>query len=140
MKNALLDTSVLIADERGQWDLAGFLENHVGNGRVGISAISASEFQEGIFGAPPGQRREDRRNFYEFIVNNYPVISFDLPIASTHAQLRSELRRAGTIIGPHDLIIAATALHFGWEIATLNTSEFSRVPGLALSPVEAYQL
>ncbi|MEM0965450.1 MAG: PIN domain-containing protein [Verrucomicrobiota bacterium] len=138
MIGVLLDTSVLIADERKIWDLAAFLEKHVRKAQVGISAITASEFEEGVHRAPPGKRREQRREFYKFIVENYPVMPFDLETASTHAQLRPELRKTGILIGPHDLMIAATALHLGWEIATLNTSEFSRVPGLTLSPVEPY--
>ena len=139
MKNVLLDTSVLIADERKEWKLAKFLEDYVGSGQAGISAVTASEFQEGIYRAPPGKRRDRREELFSFIVDTFPVLSFDLETAKTHAQIRSELHLRGTPIAPHDLIIAATALHLDWEIATLNSNEFSLVQGLVLSPIDAFR-
>jgi predicted nucleic acid-binding protein len=36
------------------------------------------------------------------------------------------------MIGPHDLLVAATALAGGHALATLNRREFARVPGLVL--------
>jgi len=38
----------------------------------------------------------------------------------------------GANIGERDLLIAATALASGLDLATLNHGEFVRVPGLAL--------
>ena len=139
VKNVLIDTSVLIANERKQWNLAKFLEEYVGSGQAGLSAITASEFQEGIYRAPPGKRRDRREELFSFIIDTFPVLPFDLETAKTHAQVRSELQLRGTPIGPHDLIIAATALHLDWEIATLNTNEFSLVHGLVLSRLDAFR-
>jgi predicted nucleic acid-binding protein len=34
------------------------------------------------------------------------------------------------MIGPHDLIVAATALQRRWAVATFNAREFRHVPGL----------
>ncbi len=31
---------------------------------------------------------------------------------------------------PQDLLIGATALHLGYEVATLNLRDFRRIPGL----------
>ena len=36
----------------------------------------------------------------------------------------------GQLIGAHDLIIAATALHHGLTLLTDNVAEFHRVPAL----------
>jgi len=33
-------------------------------------------------------------------------------------------------LGPHDLIIAATAMHRGWAVATFNAAEFRHIPDL----------
>ena len=46
--------------------------------------------------------------------------------------IRSELERAGSVIGEADLWIAATALAGDGIIVTNNVREFSRVPGLAV--------
>jgi tRNA(fMet)-specific endonuclease VapC len=40
------------------------------------------------------------------------------------------IEAAGQPIGPHDLLIAATALRHGAALVTRNVAEFSRVPGL----------
>jgi predicted nucleic acid-binding protein len=42
------------------------------------------------------------------------------------------------MIGPHDMLIAATALESGHSVATLNRDEFRRVPGLSLTDVKAF--
>ena len=50
-------------------------------------------------------------------------------------QLGAHLADSGDLISLHDLWIAATALFYGFGVATLNTRDFSRVPGLrVLSP------
>jgi predicted nucleic acid-binding protein len=36
------------------------------------------------------------------------------------------------MIGAHDLIIAATAMSLGWDVLTLNGSEFRQVEGLSV--------
>jgi tRNA(fMet)-specific endonuclease VapC len=66
------------------------------------------------------------------------TVSFGLPEARRHAELWAQLTRAGTMIGPHDMLIAASALASGSNLATLNTAEFERVAGLRLVPVTRY--
>jgi tRNA(fMet)-specific endonuclease VapC len=44
--------------------------------------------------------------------------------------MRTHLERAGTLIGPNDLFIAAHALALGLTLVTDNLREFSRVPDL----------
>lgn len=53
------------------------------------------------------------------------------------AKIRRELERTGFMIGPHDLQIAAIALHHGLTLVTHNTREFSRIPGLKLDDWES---
>ena len=55
------------------------------------------------------------------------------PEADRHyGRIRSELEKAGTLIGGNDLLIAAQAIAFGYTIVTDNQKEFARVAGLAL--------
>jgi predicted nucleic acid-binding protein len=42
------------------------------------------------------------------------------------------------MIGAHDLQIAATAIHHGHAVVTLNQQEFGRVPGIQLVDVKPY--
>ena len=50
--------------------------------------------------------------------------------------IRRALERTGSIIGPHDLQIAAIALYHGLTLVTHNTREFSRLPELPLDDWE----
>ncbi len=136
----LLDSSVLIADERGTWDGRRFAREFVGERRTGISAITASEFLHGCWRAPVGKRQDRRLAFFESVEKGVEIIPFDFEIAKTHAKLWAELASKGISVGPHDLIIAATCLHFDWELATLNEAEFGRVPGLRLAEVRRFRL
>ena len=54
----------------------------------------------------------------------------DVALARIHARLWAQLSVAGRMIGPYDLIVAATALHRRWAVATFNATEFRHVRGL----------
>jgi tRNA(fMet)-specific endonuclease VapC len=60
----------------------------------------------------------------------FPSVSFDDQAAERYGRIRAHLASAGQLIGPNDLLIAATALANGLTLVTNNTKEFSRVPGL----------
>ncbi len=138
--NVLFDTSVLIAQERGLWDAVAFNEQLVGDHTAAISAITVSEFLEGVFRAPPGKRQEARRSFFDAIISTHPVLPFGVEEAHTHARLKADLSRKGVTVGPHDLLIASTCLHHDFDLVTLNTEEFSRIPGLRLAPSYQFAL
>lgn len=63
-----------------------------------------------------------------------PFVSlpFDDVAASHYAEIRDELERSGTVIGPHDLLIASIARAHGLIVATGNLDEFSRIPNLSV--------
>lgn len=68
-----------------------------------------------------------------------PFVSlpFDDSCVEKYGRIRSDLARAGTPIGPYDLMIAATAVSHNLILVTHNTREFSRVVGLRLEDWEA---
>ena len=57
--------------------------------------------------------------------------SFDDRASLIYAKIRDELERKGKVIGPNDLLIAATALANDLTLVTHNSTEFSEVPNLA---------
>jgi len=59
-----------------------------------------------------------------------PVLPLEPPVDEHSAEIRVALERAGTPIGPNDLLIAAQARALGLTLVTGNVREFSRVPGL----------
>jgi tRNA(fMet)-specific endonuclease VapC len=58
------------------------------------------------------------------------LLPFDSECAFHAARIRAELEAAGTPIGPHDTLIAATALRHQATLITRKVREFSRVQGL----------
>jgi len=58
------------------------------------------------------------------------MLPFDSECAAIAARLRADLQASGTPIGPHDTLIAATALRHQGTLVTRNVREFARVPGL----------
>ena len=66
------------------------------------------------------------------------MIPFGLPEARRHADVWAELARAGTVIGPHDLLVGATALAHGHAVATLNQRDFKRIAGLKVLAVDRF--
>lgn len=99
-----------------------------------LASITASALLFGVYRADSKSRRFQRETFVNGILEQIPVIPFDLGVARTHAQIWAALAAEGQIIGAHDLIIAATALAHGYSVLTYNLRDFQRVPGLNLSP------
>lgn len=131
----MLDSSVLIAAERSEFRLAEFLHD-LGSEPAAISAVTASELLHGYHRATEAGVRARRAAFVEGVLDLFPVLSFGLAEARRHAELWATLVETGQIIGPHDLMIAATALTHGMTLVTLNQHEFARVSGLRLASVQ----
>lgn len=58
------------------------------------------------------------------------VLDFDGHAAAHTGQIRAELARTSTPIGPYDQMIAGHARSRGLIVVTNNRREFDRVPGL----------
>jgi predicted nucleic acid-binding protein len=125
----ILDSSLLIAEERGKFDMPGFLRQFSSAQPV-IAAITASELLHGVERATDAVRKARRQRHVEQILATVFIQSFDLAQARFPARIWAELQARGQMIGPHDLLIAAAGLALGHEVATLNVQEFQRITGL----------
>jgi predicted nucleic acid-binding protein len=125
----LIDTSVLIALQRGQLDPARF-DTADDDDPVAIAAISASELLHGVHRLRGAIARTRAERFVEHILGVIPVVAFDLEIARVHARLDAELSEAGTQVGDADLMIAATAVWLDYRVATRDLRSFPRIKGL----------
>lgn len=127
----LIDTSVLVnAERRGQ-----SLDQAIGDQDRAISVITASELLHGVHRANAGAVRARRSAFVEHLISAIEPLPVTTAIARAHAQVWAELESEGSLIGAHDLWIAATALSHGMDVATANPRDFERVPGLNVVPV-----
>jgi tRNA(fMet)-specific endonuclease VapC len=96
---------------------------------VGVPAIVEYELRYGLLRLPP-EAAHPRLAALSTLLRPMQVLSFDSECAAHAARLRAALEAAGVPIGPHDILIAATAVRYQATLVTRNVREFSRVPGL----------
>lgn len=128
MPRYLLDTNILSDLVRHPQGRIASRIAQLGEISVCTSIIVASELR---FGA--AKRNAARLAAQvEAILAAMEILAFDKPADHEYAKLRLHLERAGTPIGPNDMLIAAHALASESILVTANTDEFARVQGLAV--------
>ena len=125
----ILDSSLLIADEREHFNLSAWLRSRPPE-PLAASAITVSELWFGIEAETEAVRARRRRRWLEKTFRRLEIVPLDSGLARVHARLWAQLSAAGQMIGPYDLIVAATAMHRRWALATFNATEFRHVRGL----------
>jgi tRNA(fMet)-specific endonuclease VapC len=83
-----------------------------------------------LLGVEKSQRKEINKVVYKKFLEPFEVISFDDESAVLYAKIRAELEKKGKLIGPNDLIIAATVMSRKGILITHNTKEFTKISGL----------
>ncbi len=96
---------------------------------VGVPAIVEYELRYGLLRLPQ-QAAAPRLAALTQLLSPMQLLPFDSGCAAQAARIRADLEAAGNPIGPHDTLIAATALHHRATLVTRNVREFSRVAGL----------
>ncbi len=96
--------------------------------QLATSTIVLFELWYGV--ARSRQVKENTERLRGFMLGNVGILPFEEDDAAIAGDLRAELERGGTPIGPYDLLIAAQALRSGATLVTANIAEFRRVPGL----------
>ena len=113
----LVDTDVLIANLRGIDAARAWLQRtRIETGRLAVSVITNTEI---IGGVRSPERREVTR-----LLNSVRSLPVTDVIAHRAGELRRRYRRSHAAIGLVDYLIAATALVYGLELATLNIKHF----------------
>lgn len=97
---------------------------------LGVPAIVEYELRYGLLRLP-ASAAEPRLAALSALLRPMRVLPFDSECAAQAARLRAALEASGTPIGPHDTLIAATALRHRATLVTRNIREFSRVAGLS---------
>lgn len=90
-----------------------------------------------LYGARNSQKAVSNLRVLEKFFDPMESLPFDDFAAEKAGIIRAELKRAGTPIGPNDLLIAAIALAHGKILVTNNTREFGRIALLKLEDWEA---
>ena len=125
----LIDSTVLIGLERRGRGASAF-GSVTREEDLAIAAITASEILVGRYNADSPQRRITRERWVEDALGRLPLLPFELAVARQYAKLWADLSAGGSMIGLHDIQVAATALTHGYGVLTDNVRDFERVPGL----------
>lgn len=102
------------------------------NQRDGQMCISSITLMELIYGAEKSAAPEKNLRVVEGFTARLEVLPYGIDASVHTGQLRAELAREGTPIGPYDAMIGAHARSLGLILVTNNTREFVRIPGLRL--------
>lgn len=124
-----LDTDICIFALQGAFpSIAQWMQRHPPD-RMKIPAIVKAELLLGIKGSGhPKRMAEIIGRFLE----PFDVVPFDDQCTDVYASIRWELEHSGQVIGPNDLLIAATVVARRGTLVTHNTKEFGRIQQLPL--------
>jgi tRNA(fMet)-specific endonuclease VapC len=97
--------------------------------QIKVPAIVQGELLAGVRGS-----RDPIRSgaLLDALLRPYEIVPFDSAAAAVYADIRSNLKRSGNMIGSNDLMIAAIVLAHDGILITQNVREFERIPGLRL--------
>ena len=125
----LLDTTVISDFVRGHPGVRQRLLD-TPPAELAVSAITVMEVEYGLARNP--ERAARIRPVVEDLLRHLTVLAFDAGEAVATGELRGELARLGTPIGPWDAAIAGTARLHRLVMVTSNVAEFQRVSGLTI--------
>lgn len=116
-----------------------FLNGSYENLRTRILATSPSEIKitsvvkaELLLGAEKSKSKERTLEKLEKFLAPFEVIPFDDQVSHVYARIRGETENLGRMVGPNDLLIAATVIFHEGILVTNNTKELAMIPSLRL--------
>ena len=125
----LLDTNVCIQFLNGtSVKIKSRLQNTSPH-NISLCSIVVAEL---LFGARNSQRVQENLLRLEQFFVPFIHLPFDNRCAEEYAQIRVDLGRQGNLIGPNDMLIAATARAHDLILISNNVSEFSRIANLRI--------
>ncbi len=127
----LLDTSVLIAIERGRP-----LRTEAMPETTAISVVTKAELRVGIFAAENLETRDRRLMTFE-LANRIVSLPVDEAVSRAWAQMRAYVQASGRKVGVNDMWIAATAAANEIPVLTQDgdLDALNGVAGLTVIPV-----
>ena len=127
----LLDTSVLIAIERGRP-----LRTEAMPETTAISVVTKAELRVGIFAAEDLETRDRRLMTFE-LANRIVSLPIDEAVSRAWAQMRAYVQASGRKVGVNDMWIAATAAANEIPVLTQDGDfdALNGVAGLTVIPV-----
>ena len=94
--------------------------------------ISSITYAELAYGVEKSEAIEKNRVALALLLANIEIMNFDSLAAESYGEIRANLEKEGTPIGPLDMMIAAHAKSLAYTVVTNNIKEFKRIKGLKL--------
>jgi tRNA(fMet)-specific endonuclease VapC len=102
---------------------------HVAGKTPCISFITVGEL---LFGAARNVFGERRRADLNQGIRRATIVPYDLELCRVYGELRAQLEKAGRVVAPNDLWIAASALRHSLPLISNNRRHFQDIPGVVL--------
>ncbi|MES0489038.1 MAG: type II toxin-antitoxin system VapC family toxin [Leptospirales bacterium] len=127
--NIFLDSNICIYYLTGKYPV--ITENIKNNDpiRVKIPSLVKAEL---TVGALKSKRQTENLHIINTFLSYFEIIPFGNMESEIYAEVRASLETSGKIIGPNDLIIAATVMANNGILITNNEKEFKRVKNLRI--------
>lgn len=125
--NYFLDTNICIYYLKGTH--ASIAENLLRHhpGQIRIPSMVKAEL---LHGAYRSERSNQNAELVEEFLFPFQIVGFSDNECIEYARIRAALEAKGKVIGPNDLVIAATVVAHEGVLITNNEKEFNRVTGL----------
>ena len=129
----LLDTNTCIRYLNGTSEA---IRRHIETTHPREVAVCAVVKAELFYGAENSQYPEANLEKQRAFLDRFVSFPFDDQAAEVYGRIRWQLKKAGTPIGPNDLLIAAIAVSQNCILVTHNTKEFARITELDIEDWE----
>ena len=127
MSLRLLDTNAVIALLTRRSEA---LLRRVEACEAGSLAVSAVVAHELYYGAYRSRKVAFNLETLRLLFSDLAILDLDREDARVAGEIRADLARLGSPIGPYDVLIAGQAKARALPLVTNNTAEFARVAGL----------
>jgi predicted nucleic acid-binding protein len=131
----ILDSSIVIKAERRSETVVQLLRRVAwvtGDQRVALTAVGLTELVHAIYRTQDPVHRQNHEHFIIDLLAEMEVIPYRKVTALLAGRIDGEQRAKGVSIPFADLLIGATALEYGYALATANPRHFQMIPGLQI--------
>ena len=94
--------------------------------------MSVVTYAELLYGVQVSSKKKANQAAVEALARHLAILEWPREAARHYAEIRSDLKRKGSMFDANDLLIAAHARSIGAIVVTNNTKEFTRVKGLKI--------
>lgn len=131
----ILDTSVIVRAERRGHSVAEILaqvRETYGETEVGVSVVTSAELTHGVERSKQEVQRQRSQAFVDDVLAALTVYPVTAEIAQRVGIISGKEAQRGITLPFEDLLIGATALQLGFELATHNARHFEMIPDLVV--------